>query len=318
VEKPVAIVGLGALGSALAGLLAAAGVPVVGVCRRAEHREKVSSHGLLLREDGKESRITLPVFQELPSGQAVALAVILVKSFDTEGAAQSLAGRIAPDTPVLTLQNGLGNAETLAAHLAPEQILAGTTTFAALREAPGVVRLTGRGECEIGAWRPGAERHLPRVKELLGRGGIPCRFSSNVPASLWRKLAVNAVINPLTALLRVRNGELLERGELEPLFAAVVEEVWRVAARHQVALPTPPELVAEVRRVCQLTADNQSSMLRDLAEGRRTEVDAISGAVARLGRERGALAPVNEALAALIRAASSLSQPKRERDQRLQ
>ena len=131
-------------------------------------------------------------------------------------------------------------------------------------------------------------------------------------------IAVNAVINPLTALLRVRNGELLNRAELEPLFAAVAEEVWRVAARHQVALPTPPELVAEVRRVCQLTAANQSSMLRDVAEGRRTEVDAINGAVARLGRERGVLAPVNEALAALVRAASFVRQQKTEMDRESQ
>jgi 2-dehydropantoate 2-reductase len=314
VEKPVAIVGLGALGSALAGLLAGAGVPVVGICRWPDHRQAIESQGLLLREDGKESRITLPVCAEFPAGQPVALAIILVKSFDTEEAARNLAGRIAPEAPVLTLQNGLGNAEALAAHLAPDQILAGTTTFAALREVPGVVRLTGRGECEIGAWRPAAERHLPRVKELLARGGIPCRFSSNVAVSLWKKLAVNAVINPLTALLRVRNGELLDRPELEPLFAAVVEEVWRVAARHQVPLPTPPELVAEVRRVCQVTAANQSSMFRDLAEGRRTEVDAINGAVARLGRERGVLAPVNGALAALVLAASLVSQQKTKLD----
>ena len=287
---------------------------MVGICRQPRHRQAIESQGLLLREDGKESRITLPVCAEFSAGQPVALAIILVKSFDTEEAARNLAGRIALEAPVLTLQNGLGNAEALAAHLAPDQVLAGTTTFAALLEAPGVVRLTGRGECEIGAWRPAAEHYLPRVKELLARGGIPCRFSSNVAVSVWKKLAVNAVINPLTAILGVRNGDLLDRAELEPLFAAVAEEVWRVAARHQVPLPTPPELVAEVRRVCQVTAANQSSMLRDVAESRRTEVDAISGAVARLGRERGVLAPVNEALAALVRAASLVSQQKTKLD----
>jgi len=305
VEKPVAIVGLGALGSLLAGLLARAGVPVTGVCRSKQHRQAIEASGLLLRDAAGESQLRFPVFEELPGDQSYALVLVLVKSFDTEAAARSLAGRIHPQTPVLTLQNGLGNAEALAVHLAPDQILAGTTTFGALREAPGIVRLTGRGECEIGAWRPAAEKYLPQVKQLFARGGIECRFTSQVAAALWRKLAVNAVINPLTALLRVPNGELLELPGLEPVFGAVVEELWRVATRHHIALPTPPELEAEVRRVCQLTALNRSSMLRDVEQGRPTEIDAINGAVVRWGRERGVLAPVNEALAGLVRAISA-------------
>ena len=85
---------------------------------------------------------------------------------------------------------------------------------------------------------------------------------------------------------------------------AIVEEVWQVAARHRIALPTPPELAAEVRRVSQLTAANESSMLRDVLQQRRTEIDAINGAVARLGREGGVLAPLNQALTALVQVAS--------------
>jgi len=116
---------------------------------------------------------------------------------------------------------------------------------------------------------------------------------------------VNAVINPLTALLRIPNGGLLHRPQLHPLIAEIVEEVWRVAARHKIPLPTPPELVEEVRRVCRGTASNRSSMLRDVEEGRPTEIDAINGAVVRLGRERGALAPANLALTSLVQAISA-------------
>jgi 2-dehydropantoate 2-reductase len=300
-ERPVAIIGLGALGSVFAGLLARAGIPLLAVCRWPEHRHAVQSGGLVLWEGSSESRIEFPVSEQLPPGQEYRLIVILVKSFDTESVAQDLAGRINPQTPVLTLQNGLGNAEALAAHLSPEQVLAGTTTFGALREAPGEVRLTGRGECEIGAWNPKGERFLPQTLELLQRAGVECRLTSNVSTALWRKLAVNAAINPLTAILRVPNGALLELKALEPLLGMVAEEVWRVAARRQVALPTPPELREEIRRVCRLTAANRSSMLRDVEQGRRTEIDAINGAVARLGFEQGVLAPVNEALTGLIR-----------------
>jgi 2-dehydropantoate 2-reductase len=305
VEQPVAIVGLGALGSVFTALLARGGIPVAGVCRWREHREAIESNGLVLWEGERESRVRFPVYRHLPPDQKYALVIVLVKSFDTEATARALASVIDAKTPVLTLQNGLGNAELLAAHLNPEQILVGTTTFGALREAPGTVRLTGRGQCEVGAWRPSAERFLPQLKELLARAGVPCSMTAHPASVLWKKLAVNAVINPLTAILRIRNGELLEREELNPIFRSVTEEVWQVAARHQIALPPPPELQAEVRRVCQATAANRCSMLRDVEEGRRTEIDAINGAVAKYGRERGVLTPVNDALAGLVRAISA-------------
>ena len=301
-SNAIAIVGCGALGGVIAGLLASAGLDVVAVCRSPEQRAVLAERGLLLVEDNQETRVRLRACEKLPAGEDFALILLLVKAFDTDDAAASLACQVSPKTPVLTLQNGLGNAEALAARLKPEQVLAGTTTFAAQREAPGVVRLTGRGECVIGAWHRSAERHLRPAAELLSRAGLPCTVSPNVLPVLWKKLAVNAVINPLTAILRMRNGELLERPELEPLFWEVVEEVWHVAARYRVALPTPPELVAEVKRVCQVTAANRSSMLRDVEEGRRTEMDAINGAVVRLGRERGVLAPANLTLAALVQA----------------
>jgi 2-dehydropantoate 2-reductase len=300
-DRPVAIIGLGALGSVFAGLLARAGIPAHAVCRWREHQEAVQRGGLVLWEGESQSRIEFPVSEQLPPGQEYHLIIILVKSFDTESVAQSLAGRINPQTPVLTLQNGLGNAEALAAHLNPEQILAGITTFGALRESPGEVRLTGRGECEIGAWKPKGEPFLPPVLELFQRAGVDCRLTANVSTALWKKLAVNAAINPLTAILRVPNGALLELKALEPILGMVAEEVWRVAAQQQIALPTPPELREEICRVCRLTAANRSSMLRDVEQGRRTEIDSINGAVARLGFEQGVLAPVNEALAGLIR-----------------
>ena len=302
--KSIAVVGCGALGSALGGLLAAAGHAVLAVCRSREQAEALNERGLLLREEGKELRLPLRACTELPGGETYDLVLLLVKSYDTPAAVAGLAGRVGPRTPVLTLQNGLGNAEVLAAHLKPEQVLVGTTTFGAQRESWGAVRLSGRGACEIGAWSRAAESHLQPAARLLSSAGIPCSVSGNIIAALWKKLAVSAVINPLTALLRICNGELLEHRDLEPLFAVVVEEVWQVAARHKIALSLPLELVAEVRRVCQVTAANRSSMLRDVEQGHRAEVDAINGAVVRLGYERGVLTPANLTLTSLIRSLS--------------
>jgi 2-dehydropantoate 2-reductase len=244
------------------------------------------------------------VLEELPRDQRVQLVIVLVKAFDTEAVAKDLSGRIGSDTPVLTLQNGLGNAEELASRLSPDQILAGATTMGALREAPGEVQLTGRGGCEIGAWSGAGERYLPQIQQVLQQAGIACRCTKNTSATLWKKLVVNAAINPLTAILRVRNGALLERAELEPVIRAVTEEVWQVGSRRGIHLPEPPELYQEICRVCRVTAANRSSMLRDVEEHRRTEIDAINGAVVRLGNESGMPTPVNSTLAALVRAAT--------------
>src|SRR5688572_14489085 len=111
-EKPVGIIGLGALGSVFAALLAPAGVPVVAASRSQSHREAIASRGLVLREGDSEARVPFPVAAELPREQQYALVMITVKSFDTETAAQTLAPWLGKQTPVLTLQNGLGNAET--------------------------------------------------------------------------------------------------------------------------------------------------------------------------------------------------------------
>ena len=301
-SSSVAIVGCGALGGVFAGLLASAGLDVVAVVRTEQQRKAIADNGLRLLESGRETEVRLAACTELPAGKAFDLVLVLVKAFSTEAVAERLAERVAPETPVLTLQNGLGNAEALAARLEPKQVLAGIATLGALRESAGVVRLTGRGECVIGAWDRAGERHAGPAAELLTRAGIPSTVAPSVLPVLWKKLAVNAVINPLTAILRVPNGELLDRPELDPLIAEIAEEVWRVAERHKIPLPMPPELVEEVRRVCRGTASNRSSMLRDVEEGRPTEIDSINGAVARLGREREAPTPANLALAALVQA----------------
>jgi 2-dehydropantoate 2-reductase len=135
---------------------------------------------------------------------------------------------------------------------------------------------------------------------VLQQAGIACRCTTDISATLWKKLVVNAAVNPLTAILKVRNGALLERPELEPVIRMVADEVWEAGTRRGIQLPEPPELFQEICRVCHVTAANRSSMLRDVEEGRRTEIDAINGAVVRLGYESGVATPVNSTLAALV------------------
>ena len=184
-----------------------------------------------------------------------------------------------------------------------------------------MVRLTGRGTCQIGAWGTGqphrsALRQLQPVAQLLSGSGIPCSMFADVRSVLWKKLATSAVINPLTAILKVPNGKLLERagrkgklpefcGGLREIASAVVGEVRGVAAKYGIRLSAPPLLLREARRVARATASNRSSMLRDVEQGRRTEIDSINGAVVRMGRERGVPTPVNAMLTRLVSVSSA-------------
>ena len=315
------------MGGLFAALLARAGHRVYAVCRSQKQCKAMRTHGLLLIEPGGRVRIRLRATLRLPAerrsaGKIFDLVIVLVKSFDTDVAARSLARRLAPSTPVLSLQNGLGNGEVFACRLRRNPVLVGSTTFGAKREGDAIVRLTGRGECRIGAWGVGAMQraalhHLKPIAKLLSRSGIPCAAAADVGSLLWSKLATSAVINPLTAILKVPNGQLLERGRgskgeppefrggLREIASVVVDEVRSVAAKYGVRLPARSLLLRDARRVAWATASNRSSMLRDIEQGRRTEIDSINGAVVRMGRARGVPTPANTLLAGLVSASGA-------------
>lgn len=325
--KNIAIIGCGALGGLFAALLSCAGHRVCAVCHSPKQIQLVQQNGFILIDGQRRIRARPAVCWRLPSARRSSktnfdLVIVLVKSFDTDAVAHSLASRLAPSTPVLTFQNGLGNGEALARHLPHNPVLVGSTTFGAQREGDAAVRLTGRGACRIGAWGSGAMHraalgHLQPAAQLLSRSGIPCSVSAEVGGVLWKKLATSAVINPLTAILKLPNGRLLERDTgrkselpdfragLREIASAVLDEVRSVAANYGVRLPARPLLLREARRVALATASNRSSMLSDLEQGRRTEIDSINGAVVRMGRERGILTPANALLAGLVLASGA-------------
>ena len=225
------------------------------------------------------------------------LALVLVKAYQTEAAAAALARWLAPAGLAVTLQNGLGNVEVLAGRLGAERVALGVTTAGATLLAPGIVREGGVGPTSIA-------RHARAAAliSLLRSAGLPADLADDALSLAWGKLAISAAVNPITALLRIPNGGLLEpsaRGALEAAGMAMME----AAATAQAAglrLPyadPPAELAAVLRR----TAGNRSSMLQDVEAGRPTEVEAINGAVVREAEERGVPVPVNRLLLALMR-----------------
>jgi len=288
----VVVYGAGSLGSLLGGLLARTHeVTLVG---RDPHVTAVRNSGLQVV--GIETFETVPRATTGGTGLEGDLALVAVKAYDTPTAARELA--TGEFDAVLSVQNGMGNEEILAEGL-PCPVLAGITSHGAIHTGPGVVEWTGRGEVTVGPWRGAGTDVAERAGAAFRKAGVETTVGTEVRTRLWEKLAVNAAINPTTALARMRNGGV---------FAGPTAECARTAARETalVARASGVELTDEraierARTVARETGGNRSSMYQDVLAGKRTEVDAVSGFVADRADREGLDAPVNRVFRALIR-----------------
>jgi 2-dehydropantoate 2-reductase len=298
----VAIIGPGALGCLLAAKFSLAGEKVWLVDYRAERAAILNRQGFLLKTPaGVETVVTVPAELAGEVGP-VDVAILAVKSHQTASAALSLPLLLGSGGLALTLQNGLGNLEEMARVIGPERLVGGASILGATKLREGEVLLAGLGPTYVGP-PPGSQvlpAELEAVAALFRRAGFPCEVGSDIEAVLWEKLLVNVGINPLTALLRVKNGELLKIPPAWEMAVAAATEALAVARASGINLTVDPE--GRLREVCAATAANRSSMLQDVLAGRRTEIEALNSQVAARGKSRGVPAPVNQVLTQLIRA----------------
>lgn len=298
----IAVLGPGALGSLVAVKLHEAGREVVLVDHRPERAARLTREGLLLRTlEGEARRVQVPV-RLAPEAGPADLVVVTVKAPATAAAAQLLPRLLAPGGLILTLQNGLGNLERLAEVAGWERLLAGVSFLGATRPRDGEVIFAGAGPTFLGAPRGSRVSHqeLEAVAAEFRQAGLPCEVRSDIEAMLWEKLLVNVAVNPLTALLRVRNGVLPELPPAWEVALAAAREAKAVALAQGLELPVDPEV--RLREVCAATAANLSSMLQDVLAGRETEISALNGEVAVRGPHLGVPTPVNSLLTRLVQA----------------
>ncbi|XGI82818.1 ketopantoate reductase family protein [Halorutilales archaeon Cl-col2-1] len=286
----VQVFGAGSLGSLIGGLLSHAGLDVRLVGRQS-HVSEIRRNGL--RIEGKENLTVYPEASTSPGDAEVTL--VTVKSYDTREAAESLRGR---QNVVVSLQNGMGNEETLSS-VTDCRVLAGTTTYGASLRQPGVVGYTGAGTVEVGDPDGGVSETADDVVALLSKG-IDVQVRDDMPRRLWSKTAVNAGINPVTAITRLTNGEVIEDDGLRHIVEKAAREVEEVASSEGVDIDGSGDRAVEVARA---TAPNYSSMLQDLRSRRRTEIDAINGYVVEIANSRGVDVSLNQTLTALVRGA---------------
>ena len=293
----ILIVGTGALATLFAARLAQAGQPITMLGTWQDGLEALRKHGArLVDASGNESHFDVKAINDPRECRGVKHALVLVKAWQTEHVAEQLKECLADDGVAVTLQNGLGNRETLAHGLGLDRVALGVTTTGATLLGPGQVRAGGEGILSI-------ERHpaIGPVEAALKSANFKVEIVQDAQSLIWGKLVINAAINPLTALLRVPNGELLERPSAREMMAVLAHEVAQVAEAEGIRLPFP-DPIAAAEEVALKTSANHSSMLQDVLRKAPTEIDAICGAVVHAAHRHNLQTPANWACWKLIKA----------------
>jgi 2-dehydropantoate 2-reductase len=301
----ILIMGAGALGSVAGGFLAKAGhtVTLVG---QAAHMQAIRTGGLHISGIwGRHHVEALEALTEPPANNDWDVILLTVKSFDTATAVRAVAPCVGAETLVCSYQNGLGNAETIAGAVGWDRTIGARVIFGARMNAPGEVEVTViANPTAIGVYRD--KTPLDRVARLvsaMNTAGIPTVFTEDIRAEIWGKVAYNCALNPLSALLDCPYGALADAEPTRRIMGAVIHELYDVAAAKGVVLF--PEKAGEYvelfyAKLVPPTAGHFASMREDFRHKRRTEIDALNGAIAHMGGQLEVACPVNTLLTRLV------------------
>ena len=281
----ITVIGAGAMGSLFGALLAEAGNMVTLLDIHREHVDAVNANGLSIEKAGDRRIVAIQATTDPGRIGPTDLSIVFVKSTHTAAAAETAARLSGKTDLVLTLQNGMGNADTLAETLEPSQVIAGTTSHGATFLGPGTIRHAGEGDTVIGPWATAGMTGAEQVADVFCRANIVTRVVVDVRTVLWAKLLINVGINAITALAGIKNGQILELEWSRQLSRAAVEEAMAVARAQGVAIDGDP--VEKVFQVAAATGPNRSSMGQDVDNCRLTEIAAINGFIVRIAETAG-------------------------------
>jgi 2-dehydropantoate 2-reductase len=294
------MIGPGAMGSLFGGLLTRAGEELWLVGYKKEQVETIGSVGLTLEEKGKLQIIPMKATPDVTSVGKADLVIFFVKTYDTEKAVSDALVLEKEDTIFLTLQNGLGNEEVICKKIDRKKVMLGVTGHGATLLRPGHIRHAGWGKTFIGELDHRMTDRAIRIAQIFCDAEIETEVSSNIHDQVWGKLLVNVGINALTALTGFKNGQLADYPETVRLMEKLVAEAAEVAIRKGIQIDENP--MDRVRKAAEATRENRSSMGQDFDHRRRTEIDAINGAVVREAQPLGIPVPFNQAVADLVKA----------------
>jgi 2-dehydropantoate 2-reductase len=294
----VAVVGAGAVGGYFGGMLARAGVPVILIGRPA-FVEAVRKSGLLLETVQFQESVAVEASAEISAVAGAQVVLFCVKTTDTISASQELAKYIGPETIVVSMQNGVNNAEEIR-KASGIDALPTVVYVAAAMAAPGQIRHLGRGDLVVGPKNARTEKFAA----LCESAKIPCRISDNITGELWTKLVWNCALNAVSGLGRVTYKEIIASEDAKRVVREAVHEVLAVARAKHIQPPglqDPEAAIAGAFKIAEQMSGTRSSTAQDMARSKKTEIDTLNGYVAKLGAELGVATPVNHTLFTLVK-----------------
>ena len=300
----IAIIGPGAMGCLFAAFLARKDQEIWIFDKNKDRSSRINTQGINVEGVSGSWQAKVKATADAKEIKDPDLVIICVKTYDTKSAAISAKALLGENTSVLTLQNGIGNVELISEVVGVDRVIGGTTNLGATLLDVGKVRHAGKGETIIGRLDGKITVDLRSIREAFIKAGLETRISRDIKNFLWSKLIINAGINALTAITRLNNGKLLDFEHSHKILKMAVNEAVKVAKRKRVKLSYEDPLT-KVEAVCEATANNVSSMLQDVLNKKRTEIDSINGIIVRLAEELNIPVPVNSMLVDLVKTIES-------------
>jgi len=298
----VAVYGAGAVGCYFGAKLAEAGAPVT-LIGRATHMDAIARDGLLFESGGAQRRIRVETATRYDAVREADVVLVCVKTRDSEAAAGDIAPLLRPDAIVASMQNGVDNIERMRA--AGVDALGAVVYVAAAMAGPGHLRHSGRGDLVVGesaapALAPAPSARAVAIRDLFARAGVPCRAETDVRVAMWDKFVLNCAYNAISALTGSRYGPMIDAPDVRALMRGIIDECVAVAHAQRVPITDADAQYDAAIRLGEAMRGASSSMDQDLSSGRRTEIDAMNGHIARCGETDGIATPVNRMLTTLV------------------
>ncbi|GEP09238.1 2-dehydropantoate 2-reductase [Methylobacterium gnaphalii] len=292
--------GAGAVGCYYGGLLARAGHSVTLIGRQ-QHVDAVRERGLLLETDAGRETVPMAAAMNMSGAAGAELVLVCVKSDDTEDVGRALLAHLSPDATLLSMQNGVDNAERMTAVVGRE-VVPVAVYVATEMAGPGHVKHNGRGDLIIGR-RPASET----IAAAFTAAGIPTTISANAIDALWGKLILNCAYNALSAVTQLPYGRLMNVAGVEAVMTDLVKECTAVATASGITIPA--DCLQSVLALAEAMPEQFSSTAQDLSRGRASEIDHLNGFIVRRGEALNVPTPVNRVLHTLVKAMESKVQP---------
>ncbi len=297
----IAVVGPGALGCLIAASLKSKTKEDIWLLDEFTHRAKsMANDGIKVEGLSGSYSIKVNITVHAKDIGPCDLVILCVKSYSTEDVCKQLKDIVSEKTSVLTLQNGIGNVQILNDQFGPDRVVAGVTNHGATLIGSGHVRHAGRGDTAIGRADGRVLGAIRDIANILTKAGFETKVSKDIDSVIWSKLIINAGINALTAITRLNNGALIEHEESRQILRAAVQEAVKIVKRKRIKL-SYDDPIQKAESVCRATSANISSMLQDVLNRSRTEIDFINGAVIRQAKALNIPTPVNEVLTNLVK-----------------